>query len=170
MSPKLSDPVAFLTNLVTKKGRSERFGVYLTGVNVLADANENYGYDVSQYLIEREIESLFSHEKADWNQLLVDTRLDIHEIVHPISFIRGRDPNTVYFISEGNEMSAFVFIPTILVEEFATEVTFYQHLLREVAHFAGKTSASIRFTLGSVSMEWDELVDRGCAREVDVGF
>jgi hypothetical protein len=75
----------------------------------------------------------------------------------------------VYFISEGHEMSAMVFIPTLVVPEFVTEVTFFQHLLREVASFAGKTPTSIRFTIGAVSMEWDELVERGCAREVDLG-
>jgi hypothetical protein len=76
----------------------------------------------------------------------------------------------VYFLVEGHEMSAMVFIPTLVVEEFVTEVTFYQHLLREVSSFAGKTPTAIRFTLGAVSMEWDDLVERGCAREVDVGF
>jgi hypothetical protein len=67
-------------------------------------------------------------------------------------------------------MSAMVFIPTLVVDEFASEVTFYQHLLRQVAQFAGKTATSIRFTLGAVSMEWDELVEHGCARQVDIGF
>jgi hypothetical protein len=76
----------------------------------------------------------------------------------------------VYFIIEGHEMSAMVFIPTLVVPEFVTEVAFFQQLLREVAYFAGKTPTSIRFTIGAVSMEWDDLVERGCAREVDIGF
>ena len=67
-------------------------------------------------------------------------------------------------------MSAMVFIPTLVVEEFVTEVTFFQHLLREVASFAGKTSTSIRFIIGAVSMDWEDLVERGGAQEVDVGF
>jgi hypothetical protein len=121
-------------------------------------------------IIEREVESLLLREGTDWNQLLVETRRNQDEIVHPISFIRNREPNTVYFVVEGREMSAMVFIPTLVVSEFVTEVTFFQQLLKEVAHFAGKTSTSIRFTIGSVSMEWDDLVERGGAREVDVGF
>jgi len=170
MAPKLTDPNSFLTSLVTKKGKSDRYGVYLTGVNVAANATENYDYEVSLEKIEKEIESLFLKDANDWNALLVETRRVMEEIVFPISFIRGREPNTVYFVIEGHEMSAMVFIPTLVVEEFVTEVTFYQQLLREVAQFAGKTPTSIRFTLGSVSMEWDDLVERGCAREVDVGF
>jgi hypothetical protein len=63
-----------------------------------------------------------------------------------------------------------VFIPTLVVEEFVTEVTFFQSLLKKVAHFAGKTNTSIRFTIGAASMQWDDLVEQGHAREVDVGF
>ena len=170
MAAKLTDPKSFLTNLVSKKGRSDRYGVYLTGVNVLADASENYDYEVSLENIERDIQKLFAQEPTDWNALLVETRRETEEIVFPISFIRGREPITVYFVVEGHEMSAMVFIPTLVVDEFVTEVTFFQHLLREVASFAGKTGTSLRFTVGAVSMEWDDMVELGCAREVDIGF
>ena len=170
MAAKITDPNGFLTNLLTKKGKSDLYGVYLTGVNVIAEASIDYDYPVSMENIDREVQNFFHKESADWNQLLVDTRRESDEIIHPISFIRGREPNTVYFVSEGHEMSAMVFIPTLVLSEFVTEITFYQQLLCEVARFAGKTPTTIRFTLGAVSMEWDELVEHGCAREVDIGF
>jgi hypothetical protein len=170
MAPKITDPANFLTSLVTKKGKSDRYGVYLTGVNILASATENYEYDVSLERIEKDVKTIFAQDANDWNALLVETRRETEEIVFPISFIRGREPNTVYFVVEGSEMSAFVFIPTLVVEEFVTEVTFYQHLVKEVATFAGKLPTSIRFTVGAVSMDWDDLVERGGAREVDIGF
>lgn len=170
MAPKLSDPNTFLANLLIKKGRSDRYGIYLTGVNVIADAQENYNYPVNTDGISREIQNLMLREEADWNQLLVETRRSQDEIIHPISFIRGREPNTVYFVCEDHEMSAMVFIPTLVIDEFVTEIIFFQLLLREVAAFAGKTCASIRFTIGAASMPWDELVERGAAQEVDVGF
>jgi hypothetical protein len=170
MTPKISDPNTFLTNLVSRKGRSDLYGVYLTGVNVLADSNEEYEYPVCLTAIGKEVERVFAQDENDWNRLLVETRKNYDEIVHPISFIRGREPNTVYFVVEGHEMSAFVFIPTLVVGEFATEVTFYQHLLREVASFAGKVPTSIRFTFGAVSMPWYDLVEQGAAQEVDVGY
>jgi hypothetical protein len=170
MAPKITDPVSFLTNLVSRKGKSDLYGVYLTAVNVLADANEDYGYGIPLERTLTEVQTLLSREESDWNHLLVQTRRNQEEIIHPISFIRGREPITVYFAVEGNDMSAMVFIPTLVVPEFVSEVTFYQHLLYEVASFAGKTATSIRFTIGAVSMEWDDLVEQGCAREVDVGF
>jgi len=169
-SPKITDPATFLINLVSKKGKSDRYGVYLTGVNILANASENYEYDVPLEVIERDIQTLFAQEPADWNALLVETRRETEEIVFPISFIRGREPITVYFVVEGHEMSAMVFIPTILVEEFVVDVTFFQYLLRKVANFAGKVSTSIRFTVGAASMEWEDLVERGAAQEVDIGL
>jgi hypothetical protein len=170
MAPKITDPATFLTSLVTKKGRSDLYGVYLTGVNILASATENYDYNVPLESIEKDIHNLFAQDANDWNALLVETRRETEEIVFPISFIRGREPNTVYFLAEGHEMSAMVFIPTLIVEEFVTEVTFFQHLLRNVSSFAGKVPTSIRFIIGSVSMDWDDLVEKGGAREVDIGF
>lgn len=170
MAPKITDPASFLTNLVSRKGRSDLYGVYLTGVSILADATENYEYDVPLESIERDVERTLIQDSDDWNRLRVETRLSTDEIIFPISFIRGREPNTVYFIIEGREMSAMVFIPSLVVEEFVTEVSFYQHLLREIAQFAGKTPTTIRFTLGVASMEWDDMVGQGHAREVDIGF
>jgi hypothetical protein len=170
MAPKLTDPNSFLTSLLTKKGKSDLYGVYLTGVNVVASATDDFGYDVSLEKIEKDVQNLFAQDANDWNALLVEVRREAEEVVFPISFIRGREPNTVYFVVEGHEMSAMVFIPTLVVEEFVTEVTFFTELLRQVARFAGKTPTHCRFTIGSASMEWDDLVERGCAREVDIGF
>ena len=169
MAVKHTDPVSFLTNIVARKGRSELVGVYLTGVNVTADANTDYGYstgpDPSWH-----VRQVFQRDKTDWDHLLVDIRRNREEMVHPISFHYGKEPVTVYFLSEGNDMSAMVFIPTLAVEEFASDVVFFQQLLHDVAHFAGQTATTIRFTIGVASMEWDDVVERGCAREVDVGF
>jgi hypothetical protein len=167
---KLSDPNSFLTGLVSKKGRSDLYGVYLTSVSIVADSVADYGYNVSHSNIERDIRNVFARDEHDWNRLLVETRSCDSEIVFPISFLKGTEPLTVYFVVEGNEMSCMVFIPTLVVEEFVTEVTFFQALLKKVAEFAGKTPTSIRFTIGAASMQWEDLVEKGHAREVDVGF
>jgi hypothetical protein len=119
---------------------------------------------------ETDVENLLRQDEDDWNRLLVQVRRDRDQIVFPIVFLRNLEPVTAYFIVEGNEVSLSVSIPTLVLTEFVTEVTFFQHLLRTVALFAGKNSSTVRFTLGAVSMQWDELVERGCAREVDIGF
>ena len=170
MAPKITDPYTFLKGLVSRKGKSDLYGVYLTSVNVLADARENYGYKDFSDEVERELANLMAREEHDWNRLLVETRTDQDQLVFPISFLRGLEPYTVYFANEGSEMSCLVFIPTLVVSEFVSEVTFFQHMLRFVAKFAGKTPTTIRFTLGAVTMEWDDLVEGGYAQEVEVGW
>ena len=170
MAPKITDPNTFLSNLVYRRGKSDLYGVYLTGVNVLAYATEDYNYPVSLESIEREVKNTFLQDVDVWNRVKVATREHLEEIVFPISYIRGREPITVYFVVEGNDMGAMVFIPTLVVSEFVTEITFYQEMLKSIAKFAGKTPTTIKFTLGVASAEWDEMVDQGHAREVDMGF
>jgi hypothetical protein len=168
MAPKLTDPNSFLQNLVSRKGKSDLFGTYLTGVNILANAEEDYGYGIPFDEIEREIENTFINDRNDWNNLLVQTRMERHEFLFPISFVRSGEPYTVYFVVEGNKISSMVFIPSLTACEFKKEVVFFQALLKEVSLFAGKTPTTLRFTLGAVSISWDDLVDTGHARAVDI--
>ena len=86
--PKINDPVSFLTSLVTKRGKSELYGVYLTGVSVLADAAQDYQYKVSLESTLSEVTRTFHQDEADWNHLLVETRRSHEDIIHPISFIQ----------------------------------------------------------------------------------
>ena len=170
MAQKIADPVTFLRNLVSKKGKSDLYGVYLTSVNVIADSQLEYGYEVSEEDVKKSLKNLFSGEKADWNQLLVDARTDDSEIVHPIAFHHCGEPVTVFFISEGHDMSCSVAIPKLDVNEFYFDVVFFQALLKKVAIFAGKSPTLVRFLIGVASLDWDHLVERGEAEEVTVGF
>jgi hypothetical protein len=168
MVAKITDPNSFLRQLVTRKGRSDYDGVVLTSVNVQADALEDYGYEVSILDIERDIRNLFARDENDWNRLLVGTRQTETEIVHPISFIHGTEPTTIYFITEDHFMSAMVFLPSVMLDEFAYEVTLFQQLLRKVASFAGKAPDSLRFTIGVAIAGWGDLVEHGDAQEIEI--
>ena len=66
MAKKITDPLSFLTNLLTNKGKSDLYGIYLTGVNVLADCETDYGYDVSQSLASSEVFQLLSSESVEF--------------------------------------------------------------------------------------------------------
>jgi hypothetical protein len=170
MPLKIADPVTFLRNLVSKRGKCDLYGVYLTSVNVIADSKVDFGYSVAPDGIEKSLNSLFAGESADWNQLLVSTRTDESEIVHPIAFHHCGEPVTVFFITEGNDMSCSVAIPKLNVEEFHYDVVFFQELMKKVAKFAGKSPSMVRFLIGAVSVQWDDLVEQGHVREVEVGF
>lgn len=167
---KIVDPHSFLRSLVTRKGRSDVDGVVLTSVNVQADALGDYGYidPHPHWNIARDLSRLFEQDRSDWDRLLVDTRRNSTEIVHPISFIQGTEPVTVYFITEDDFMSAMVFLPSVVLDEFPYEVTLFQQLLKEVASFAGKAPDSLRFTIGVAVAGWDDLVEHGHAQEVEI--
>jgi hypothetical protein len=165
---KILDPHSFLRNLVLRKGRSDVDGVVLTAVNVQADALENYGYSGQHWSIERELHRLFEQDRADWDRLLVDTRKNETEIVHPISFIQGTEPVSIFFITEAHDMSALVFLPSVMLDEFPYEVTLFQRLLKEVASFAGKTPDSLKFVIGVAIASWDDMVERGEAQEIEI--
>ena len=168
MAPKITDPDSFLRQLVTRKGRSDYDGVVLTAVNVQADALEDYGYAVSIFDIERDIRNILARDENDWNRLLVGTRQSEIEIIHPISFIHGTEPTTIYFITEDHFMSAMVFLPSVMLDEFSYEVTLFQQLLRKVSSFAGKEPDSLKFTIGVAIAGWDDLVEHGHAQEVEI--
>jgi hypothetical protein len=165
---KITDPYSFLRGLVTRKGRSDVDGVVLTAVTVQADAFEDYGYAEPHWNVERDLNRVFERDRSDWDRLLVDTRQNRVEIVHPISFIQGTEPVTVYFITEAHDMSALVFLPSIMLEEFPYEVVLFQRLLKNVASFAGKTPDSIKFIIGVAIASWDDMVERGDAQEIEI--
>jgi hypothetical protein len=165
---KIVDPHSFLRNLVLRKGRSDVDGVVLTAINVQADALENYNYSNPHWDIKREIHRLFEQDQADWDRLLVDTRQNETEIVHPISFIQGTEPVSIFFITEGYYMSALVFLPSVMLDEFPYEVALFQQLLKEVASFAGKAPSSLKFVIGVAIAGWDDMVERGEAQEIEI--
>lgn len=170
MAQKITDPYLFLKNLVSKKGKSDLFGVYLSAVNIVADAKEDYGHGPSRDQCAKEIESIFRKDENDWNRLLVDTRLDNIEVVHPIAFYYRGEPVNVFFIIEDHEMSCMVCIPRLVVDEFAAEIAIFQQLLSDVASFAGKTATTIKFCIGVAAISWEDLAEEGYAEEVTVGF
>jgi len=171
MTRRHTDPVTFLKNLITRRGKSELYGVFLTGVTIQAEANEEYSYDISQEKVSQLVKkTLTAGDSAEWNRLLVDLRMNGLSLSYPITFKRQSEPVTVFFVVEGTELQSLVFLPMLNVSEFPEEVLYHQRLLREVASFAGKTPTSMRFTIGAATMDWDDLVDQGCAREVDVGY
>ncbi len=169
MSQKITDPYAFLRNLVAKKGKSDLEGVYLTSVNVSADANQDYGYAFSETTVSMDLR-VIRMDKAAWDNLLVSTRKQPNDIVYSIAIQYTSHPVLLCFLVDGSEMSCNVSIPTLALDEFVTQVTIFQRLLKEVAEFAGKIPTSVRFSIGVVTIYWDDLVEYGEAQEVDVGF
>jgi hypothetical protein len=165
---KTVDPYNFLKNLLVKKGKSDLEGVVLTAVNVQADALTEYGYEVSLNEIERDIDIITNKERAKWDRFFVNIKTNPFDMVYPITFSRGDDDVTIFFLSNLYDISCLVFIPIVLLDEFQYEVVTFQKILKEVAGFAGRTPDSIKFTIGMALTSWDELVELGHAEEIEI--
>ena len=168
MALKLGDPVQFLQNLVIKKGRSDLEGVYLVNASVVASASEDYGYEYDTTQVERDLENMWTRERA-WNDLLVALRRDGKTTEH-ISFTYGSEQSIMQFFQEGHDLSAHVYIPEVDAGEFVYDVTYFTTLLSDVARFTGKNPTTVKFTLGYCLLCWSDMVKRGEVQEIDVGY
>lgn len=166
----MTDPATYLSNLVSKKGKSDLVGCYLTQVLVSADANEDYCYDVGQRICIDSVTKTSGAEASAWNHFLVQCRLEDNSLSQ--SFVIDLDESVAIFqvITEGNDISALVHMSKVDVDEFPLWVMLFQELLQFVAHFAGKFPTTVRFSIGLALMSWDDMVERGDALERDVAF
>jgi len=170
MTQKFIDPYSFLRNLLTKKGKSDLEGVFLSSVNVTADVQADYEYEFCANEVDRRVQKFYDYDSAAWNELLVSMRRYPSEIVHSF-VVKGHPyPTMLTFISDGADLSCNICTPSLVLDEFVTEVAVFQQLTKEVAKFAGKIPTTLRFSFGVVTVPWDDMVELGEAREVDVGF
>lgn len=170
MTVKITDPVSFLKNQVSRRGRSDVDGVYSTGVSVLADALTDYSYGADRGKAIGEVNNMIARQETEWNQILVSTRAYDKDLVHTLTVKRSGENVTICFLTEDHDISCLVFIPKLEVSEFASEVTYYQELLKFVADFAGKNPLTVRFTIGAALIGWEDMVEHGLAKEVEVGW
>lgn len=168
MTQKIGDPVQFLQTLVTKKGRSDVEGVYLTNVTVLAFANEDYGYEYDPTQVERDLEVMWAQQQ-EWHTLLYKIKR-YERSCESITFPYGDDHATTVFINESGNLSLLVFIPELEASDFVYDVTYFTTLLQQVARFTGKTCSTVKFTIGYSLLYWDDMVKQGNAKEMDLNF
>lgn len=169
MAQKITDPVTFLRNLVVRKGTSDRLGVYLTSVNVVADAQTEYDYDVNSGHVQLELKRLTKgNYEQEWNSLVINSLEEEEEIVHSLTFPYLGESVTLFFLTEGNELSCSVFLPKTEVCEFPFDVVFFQILLSKLAKLTSKYATNIRFHVGLATIAWDDMVEQGHAQEVEI--
>ena len=169
MAQKITDPATFLRNLVVRKGTSDRLGVYLTSVNVVADAQTEYDYEVKPENVKFELRMLTkgTYEQA-WNSFVVNALEEEEEIVHSLTFPYLVESVTLFLLTEGNELSCSVFLPKAEVSEFPFDVIFFQALLKKLAKLTSKYATNIRFHVGLATIAWDDMVEQGHAQEVEI--
>ena len=164
----MNDPVTFLKNSLTKRGKTDPKGVYLTNLSITADAGADYGYDepsggVAQ-LVRREID-----EGDGWGKLLIQIRRQPESEIHrTLDGPFGKC--IIQFIPEDHDLSCNVFIARLEVNNFEYCVRVFQEFLKSFAEFAGLTPTYVRFTVGVALYTWPQMVEDGVAEEREIEY
>lgn len=175
MTKKQTDPVTYLKNTVSKRGKSSPDGVYYLHPTVTVSPDEDYEY--SNWGVNKDPVSnawCSFHNKCNfidadnWNEVLVQLRKGEGEFLVPVILDDGS--NLLEFIVEDRDILLTVVVPVLQCEDFEYLVVFYQSLLKHVAKFAGKNPISIRFSIGMATMAWEDLVNSGEAVEMDMHY
>lgn len=166
MAQTYKDPVAYLNEAVTKRGKSGPDGVYLHNVTVVAEALTDYNYKVSYGPAATAFDGPVDVNIYDWHSLLVSIRAGYRQLSHELHL---RD-FSLQFLVEGGIINLNVFYPTVETASFPYTILYCQDVLRCVADFAGKIPASIRFNIGLAHKSWEDMVEEGEAEETDLNF
>jgi hypothetical protein len=183
MSKKPTDPVTYLRSLVHKKGKSVKDGVYFPYPTVTFSVSDDIGSgELATWLKGRPTDMspedyairCFNGEedafasRDDWNEVLVRLRKESNWCVEAL--VTGGGENLLEFMVDYHDISLRVVSTMLFTEDFEFTAKFHKQLLIKVAAFAGKTPTTVRFSAGSAFSPWDEMVDYGEARAVDVGY
>lgn len=166
MTQNHKDPETYLTQLVTKHGKSGPTGIYLTSVTVIAEAQSDYGYKAN---ISRSGPLLppAGVRLEDWLYLLVSLRQDDPQVPRVLGPFTG----TMYqFVPEGGNVSLNVFCPLVDTESLSHMVCFCQDMLQTVTDFVHKIPTTIKFFIGYAIKDWRDLAVDGEVEEFELTY
>ena len=165
MTQTYKDPQSYLDSAVSKRGKSGSFGVYLSNVTVVAEANTDYGYKAFTPAGDI-LCPMFPVEEGKWFELLVTLRSQ--RVQKQCTLLNG---SQVYqFLPEGGYMGLNIFLPEVFTRSFQHEVLVAQNTLSEVSNFVGKLPSTIRFNIGVAWKDWEDMVESGEAEEVEYSY
>lgn len=167
MTQTYKNPIDYLNDAVTKRGKSGPDGVYLTNLTVVAEAKVDYNQKLSYGpgVLAQNPPPDTNYE--DWLRVLVDIRSDYRALSQEVAMM---DNTILQFIPEGNFLNLNVFLPTIETQGFPYMLVLCQDALKCVADFASKIPNSIRFNIGVACKSWGDMVEEGEAVETDLNY
>lgn len=168
MAQNYRDPLTYLNEAVTKRGKSGPEGVYLYNVTVVAESTSNYSYRVSYGNPISPTVPPEGLDWVDWATLLINLRSDNRSLSHEIVF--ATDKSVWQFLPEGNLLSMNLFLPV-------TDIAIFPYILRQAqdallctSDFTSKTPGNIRFNIGIVTKSWEDMAEQGEVKEMDLCF
>jgi hypothetical protein len=165
----MNDPVSFLKTSLTKHGKTDPKGVYLTNLTITADSQVDYGYSAlisanPAQLVKMELENY-----DPWGQLLLSIRKNPESEIH--RNITGPFGSCILqFIPEDHDLSCNVFLPRLEATTFDYYVCVFQEFHKAIAKFAGLSPTYVRFIVGVAIYPWSSMVEDGVAEEREIEY
>lgn len=167
MAQNYRDPLSYLNEAVTKRGKSGPDGVYLHNVTVVAESTSDYNYKVSYGGLITPLLNPSGVEWEDWATLLITLRSYPRILSKQLSF---HDNSIWQFLPEGNLLSMNVFLPEVNIAAFSYKLKQAQDALVCLADFASKVPGNIRFNIGVVTKSWRDMAEQGEVEEMDLSY
>lgn len=167
MAQNYRDPLTYLNEAVTKRGKSGPDGVYLHNVTVVAESTSDYNYKASYGDLVTPFQGPFGIEWQDWGALLINLRADTRTLSQQLPFY---DNSVWQFLPEGNLLSMNVFLPVADIATFPHKLKQAQDTLICAADFASKVPSNIRFNIGIVTKSWADMAEQGEVEEMDFSY
>lgn len=165
----MNDPVTFLKSSLTKRGKTDPKGVYLTNLAVTAKADTDYGYEKNMACNPAQLVSKELEQYDPWEKMLIALRRNPEKEIH--QNITGPFGSCIIqFIPEDHDLSCTVFIPRLDVGNFDYCVCVFQEFLKAFAKFAGLTPTHVRFNIGVALYPWHQMVEDGEAEERELSY
>lgn len=168
MAQTYKDPLTYLNEAVTRRGKSGPDGVYLQNITVVAEASGDYDCNVFYGPAVSPIVPPGSFPLDQWNSLLVNLRWDLRSLSQ--SFWLSEIEGVFQILTEGNRVDMNVFLPSTDVQEFSYYLQMAQDTLVCIADFTSRVAGTIRFNIGIATKSWSEMVEEGDVEERDLSF
>lgn len=167
MSQNYKDPKTYLSDSITKRGKSGPEGVYLTSVTVVAESCHDYGYELP-FQPCSPITPPQGVDQFDWYSALVRLRGD--HLQFPVHIRTEIYDQFLQFIPEGGVLSLSVNLPKIEAEHFGGVVSYCQDILNVASNFTSKLPTHVRFSIGYAHRLWEEMAESGEVEEQDFTY
>lgn len=169
MAQTYRDPVTYLNEAVTRRGKSGPDGVYLHNVTVVAEASSDFSLNLSYGTPVSPVVPPLGASYEEWYELLVNLRWNLRSLSHRLNLDEGAGL-IFQFLSEGNSLSMNVFAPEVGTSDFPYILQIAKDTLICASDFTSKVAGTIRFSIGVATKSWGDMVEEGDVEERDLNF
>jgi hypothetical protein len=152
----LKDPAAFLKDLVSRKGESQRYATVFHGANLTFDPNEHAHsdtYDDTHAFLRGILENDGKYRKVAAFLCHADTVSDVFRFKEYF----GMNGVFVYIYKTPEDFKATFCFPMVNASRFHLDVEILSHMALHWAKIAGKEVESVRVFIDRAFLRWEDM-------------